>query len=54
MSSNFFNIFTDPQIRGNVGYYKNVDNNLTTAKDVVELAARLKTLLGICRARNMK
>ena len=54
MSSDFFNIFTDPQIRNKVGYYKNVDDILTTAKDIGELEARMKTLLKICRARNMK
>ena len=42
------------EIRYKDGYYKNVDDILTTAKDIGELEARMKTLLKICRAHNMK
>ena len=53
-SSDFFNILTNPKIRGKAGYYKDVDDILTTAKNISELEIRLKNLLSICRAKNMK
>ena len=53
-SSDFFKIFTDPEICNKVGYYKNVDDILTTTKDIGELEAKMKTLLKVGRACNLK
>ena len=53
-SSDFFNILTDPQIRNQPGFKKNVDDVLTHAKDIKQLEARMKMLLNVCRSRNMK
>ena len=54
VSSDFFNLLTDPEIRNQPGYKKNVDDILTHAKDIRQLEARMKKLLDVCRARNMK
>ena len=54
MSSDFFNIFTDKEIRGKAGFFKNVDDVLTTARSIQELEERLRTLFTVCRNRNMK
>ena len=51
VSTDYSNLMTDLQIRGSPGYYKNVENILTMAKDINQLE---KNLLSICRARNMK
>ena len=52
--SDFFNLLTDPEIRNQPGYKKNVDDVLTHAKDIRQLEARMKKLLDVCRSRNMK
>ena len=53
-STDYFNLHTDPSIRNEEGYRKNVDDILTSAGDVRQLEDRLKKLLTICRKRNMK
>ena len=54
VSSDIFNLLTDPEIRNKPGYKKNVDDGLTHAKDIRQLEARMKKLLDVCRDRNMK
>ena len=54
VSSDIFNILTDPEIRNKPGYKKNVDDVLTHAKDIRQLEERMKKLLDVCRDRNMK
>ena len=53
-STDYLNIHTDPAIRGQDGYYKNVDDILCGAKDIKQLEERMKKLLTICRNLNMK
>ena len=53
-ASDLFNIVTDTNIRNEPGHYKNVDDILTAAKDVMELEKRLRRLLQICREKNIK
>ena len=53
-STDYFNLLTDPSIRNEEGFRKNVDDILTSAKDVRQLEVRLKKLLTVCRKRNMK
>ena len=45
---------TDAGIRGIPGYYKNVDDILTTSQSMEDLETRLRKLLLICRLRNIK
>ena len=52
-STDFFNLLTDPEIRNEEGFYKNVDDILTAAQDIKQVEARLKKLLSICRKSNM-
>ena len=44
-SCDIFNICTDDKIRGEPGYFKNIDDILTTAIDMNQ---------HICRSKNMK
>ena len=53
-STDYFNLHTDPSIRNEEGYRKNVDDILTSAGNIKQLEDRLKKLLTICRKRNMK
>ena len=53
-STDYFIFLTDPSICNKEGYRKNVDDILTSAKDVRQLEDRLKKLLMICRKKNMK
>ena len=53
-STDYFNLHTDPSIRKEEGYRKNVDDILTSATSVKQLEERLKKLLTLCRNRNMK
>ena len=53
-STDYLNIHTDPAIRGQEGYYKNVDDILCSAQDIRQLEERMKKLLTICKDRNMK
>ena len=53
-STDYFNLHTDPAIRKEEGFRKNVDDILTSAASVQQLEVRLKKLLTICRKRNMK
>ena len=53
-STDYLNLNTDPAIRGQAGYFKNVDDILTSAKNIQELEVRMKKLLEICRSLNMK
>ena len=46
-------LHTDPSIRNEEGFRKNVDDILTSAASVQQLEVRLKKLLTICRNRNM-
>ena len=52
--TDYFNVHTDPTIRNEEGYRKNVDDILTSAANIKQLEDRLKKLLIICRKRNMK
>ena len=54
VSSDWFNLLTDPGIRGSPGYYKNVDDILTTSCSLSQLEERMRKLLDICRKKNMK
>ena len=51
-STDYFNLHTDPSIRNEEGYRKNVDDILTSATNIKQLEDRLKKLLTICRNRN--
>ena len=53
-SCDIFNLLTDSNIRNKVGYYKNIDDILTSAKDITQLEQRLRALLSTCREKNMK
>ena len=53
-STDYFNLLTDPSICNEEGYRKNIDDILTSAKDVRQLEDRLKKFLTICKKRNMK
>ena len=46
-STDHFNLLTDPSIRNEEGYFKKIDDILTSANDVRQLEARLKKLLTI-------
>ena len=50
-STNYLNIHTDPAIRGQEGFFKNVDDILCSAKDIRQLKERMKKLLTICKDR---
>lgn len=54
VSSDFFNLLTDPEIRGSPGMFKNVDDILASATSLKQLEERMRKLLEICRKRNMK
>ena len=53
-STDYFNLHTDPSIRNEEGYRKNVDDILTSAGNIKQLEDRVKKVLTICRKRNMK
>ena len=53
-STDYFNLHTDPYIRNEEGYRKNVDDILTSATNIKQLEDRLKKLLTICRKTNMR
>ena len=50
-STDIFNLLTDPDIRNEEGFYKNVNDILTAAQDIRQLESRLKKLLTICRKK---
>ena len=50
-SCDIFNICTDDEIRGELGYFKDIDDILTTGKDLDQLEQRMETLLKICRRK---
>ena len=53
-SCDIFNIVTDGDIRNKKGYFKNVDDVLTSANSVELMEKRLRNLLQICRKKNIK
>ena len=53
-STDYLNIHTDPAIRGEEGFFKNVDDILCSAQNIKQLEERMKKLLTICREKNMK
>ena len=54
VSSDYFNLLTDEDIRSRVGYFKNVDDILTTSTTMSQLEERVRALLLVCRKKNMK
>ena len=53
-STDYLNIHTHPAIRGEKGFFKNVDDILCSAQNIKQLEERMKKLLTICREKNMK
>ena len=53
-ATDYLNIHTDPAIRGEEGFFKNVDDILCSAQNIKQLEERMKKLLTICREKNMK
>ena len=47
-------VLSDEGIRNTKGFYKNVDDILTTAKNIEEMEKRLRALLTICCKKNIK
>ena len=54
VSSDYFNICTDDDIRGMPGMYKNIDDVLITGNDMEKLEERLEKMLKVCERKNMK
>ena len=54
MSSDYFNICTDDQIRNVLGYYKNIDDVLLSASNMEMLEQRMEKMLKVCLKKNMK
>ena len=54
VSSDYFNLTTNKEIRGKTGFYKNEDNVLVTSPTLRVLEERRRKLLKVCRKRNMK
>ena len=53
-SCDIFNLITDEGIRNKEGYFKNIDDILTSASSIDQMEDRLRELLTICRKKNMK
>ena len=54
MSSDNFNIYIDPEIRGTPGLYKNIDDVLVSASNMGMLEQRMEKMLQVCLKKNMK
>ena len=54
VSSNHFNICTDPELRGTPGVYKNIDDVLVSASSIIMLEQRMEKMLQVCLKKNMK
>ena len=54
VSSDYFNICTDEEIRGKPGTYKNIDDVLVSGNHIVTLEERLERMLKVCLKKNMK
>ena len=54
VSSDYFNICTDEEIRGKPGTYKNIDDVLVSGNNIVTLEERLERMLKVCLKKNMK
>ena len=54
MSSDNFNIYIDPEIRGTPGLYKNIDDVLVSASNMGMLEQRIEEMLQVCLKKNMK
>ena len=54
VSSDYFNICTDQDIRGAPGFYKNIDDVLVSASGMEMLEQRIEKMLQVCLKKNMK
>ena len=54
VSSDYFNICTDDQIRNVPGYYKNIDDVLVSASNMEMLEQRMEKIIEVCLKKNMK
>ena len=54
ISSDYFNITTDPDLRGAPGVYKNIDDILVSASNLQMLEQRMERMLEVCLKKNMK
>ena len=48
-ASDLFNILTDPGLRNQEGFYKNMDDILAAGSSIKQLERRLRCLLEVCR-----
>ena len=53
-ASDLINILTDPGLRNQEGFYKNMDDILCAGSNIKQLERRLRSLLEVCRTKNMK
>ena len=54
ISSDYFNIATDDELRGEEGIYKNIDDVLVSASSLQMLEQRMEKMLKVCQRKNMK
>ena len=54
MSSGYFNICTENEIRNVPGYYKNIDDVLVSANNMGMLEERMEKMLKVSLRKNMK
>ena len=54
ISSDYFNLCTDEEIRGETEFYKNIDHIFVTSPTLRRMEERMKKLLKVCRKRNVK
>ena len=54
VSSDFFNIYMEQEIRGAPGFYKNIDDVLVSASNMEMLEQRMEKMLQVCLKKNMK
>ena len=54
ISSDYFNISTDEELRGEAGIYKNIDDVLVSASSLQMLEQRMEKMLKVCLRKNMK
>ena len=54
ISSDYFNICTDDQIRGEKHVYKNIDDIMVTGNNIGALEERMEKILKVCLKKNLK
>ena len=54
ISSDYFNICTDDEIRGEKNVYKNIDDIMVTGNNIGALEERMEKVLKVCLKKNLK